>query len=139
MYLHAHAGTFAHTHTRPHTHTQLLFLCVGKQRLPHHADSELANRDAEKHLREGRHGEWVPGTSLPESQVKSASSLQKSSWGVSELLDEGIGLVSAGTCVQQLHLLSYHSCRAGERLLLVYQHCNKLTRMITYHLSPENN
>mmetsp|Transcript_10308 Transcript_10308/g.26851 ORF Transcript_10308/g.26851 Transcript_10308/m.26851 type:complete len:739 (-) Transcript_10308:850-3066(-) len=54
---------------------------IGKQRLPHHADTELADRDAEKHLREGRHGEWAP-TSLPESQVKSADCLKRASWGV---------------------------------------------------------
>lgn len=55
---------------------------AGKQRLPHHADSELASCNAEKHLRAGRHGEWMP-VNLPESQVKSANSLKGTSWGVS--------------------------------------------------------
>eukprot|EP00983_Pelagomonas_calceolata_P057493 1145090-Pelagomonas_calceolata.AAC.1 len=32
-----------------------LYAVTGKQRLPHHADTELADRDAEKHLREGRY------------------------------------------------------------------------------------
>ncbi len=28
------------------------------QRIPHHADSEMARLDAEAHLRPNRHGEW---------------------------------------------------------------------------------
>lgn len=49
--------------------------------MPHHADAELASDDAEKHLREGRHGEWT-ATSLAESQSKAAHRDGSASWGV---------------------------------------------------------
>ncbi|KAL6744775.1 hypothetical protein V8C86DRAFT_3036383 [Haematococcus lacustris] len=51
----------------------------GKERLPHHADTELAGLLPEQHLRAGRHGEWAP-LSLPDSQTRLAG--HAGNWGV---------------------------------------------------------
>uniref|UniRef100_A0A7R9Z669 Protein kinase domain-containing protein n=1 Tax=Chlamydomonas euryale TaxID=1486919 RepID=A0A7R9Z669_9CHLO len=52
---------------------------IGLERIPHHADAEMASADAEAHLRPNRHGEWGGAFTLSGDMAAHAGPM----WGVS--------------------------------------------------------